>query len=270
MPKMPKSLRYARFIAGSIVQLRNWFPLLTGALREKRGVEIEEMPVLHFRNGLELCMAKGSFSGYYILFQEIFVMHCYEPTSRFKILDDYTVVDIGANMGFFACKAARAAKNGHVFAVEPVTNYVEKIKENVGRNNLANVTILPVAVSGKPGEQITITVWYTKSGEPKTDSVHPEAAHPQRVEHQTATALTLEEIFTNGKIDHCDFLKIDIEGGEYDFFDGIPEDLWKKIDRIAMETHPMKGREPLELSNRLEQNGFCVWKRDDMLWACRP
>jgi FkbM family methyltransferase len=270
MKKLLKLWSYSRFVAGSIVQLKNWFYLLAGAVREKCGVEIIEMPVLQFRNGLELCMAQGSFSGYFILFQEIYIKKCYQPSSRFKIRDCYTVVDIGANMGFFACEAAREAKNGRVYAVEPVSHYVEKLKENVRRNKLENVTILPVAISGKPGQQITITVWYTKAGEPKTDSVHPEAAHPLRVEHQTVNALMLKEIFSNEKIEHCDFLKIDIEGGEYDLFDGVPGELWKKIDRIAMETHPMKGRDPLELSRALEQNGFKVKRRDNMLWANRP
>jgi FkbM family methyltransferase len=269
MKKLQKLLRYSRFVAGSVVQLKNWLHLLTGTVREKYGAEIKEMPVLQFRNGLELCMAQGSFSGFYILFQEINIKRCYQPTNRFKIRDGYTVVDIGANMGFFTCQAARASKTGRVIAVEPVSAYVEKLKDNVRRNGLRNVTVLPVAVSGKPDQRISITVWYTKAGEPKTGSVYPETMSPERVEHQTVSALMLKEIFSNENVGHCDFLKIDIEGGEYDLFDGIPSDLWKKIDRIAMETHSIEGHDPMELSKALEQNGFRVMRKDTMLWASR-
>jgi len=39
------------------------------------------------------------------------------------------------------------------------------------------------------------------------------------------------------QIDRIDFLKCDIEGGEWDIFRNLSPDTLKKIDRIAMEAH---------------------------------
>jgi len=38
-------------------------------------------------------------------------------------------------------------------------------------------------------------------------------------------------------IDHCDFLKMDCEGGEYDILLSASNDALVSVDRICMETH---------------------------------
>lgn len=197
MRKLPNPWRITRFILSSAMQLKNWYELLSGSLRERCGKEIQESPMLYFRNGLMLCAMKGTYSGYTILFHEIFVNRCYQPTSLFKIFDGQTVVDIGANMGFFSCMAAKQTKKGRVIAVEPVSYYVERLKENIKLNKLTNIAILPYAASGKSGSQITVRLWFTKSGEPKTGLVYPESENPQHIEHETVKGFTLEENFNH-------------------------------------------------------------------------
>jgi len=259
-------LKRLELLRGSKRLLSNWRELFFyGVVLRKWGVKVKEPPVMHFRSGLELEMAPGGYGGYTILFQDLFIRRDYEPTPEFLIRPDWTVLDIGANMGFFACPAAITAKQGRVVAVEPLGGYVDVLRRNVSRNKLQNVTVLHAAATATTGEQIPMTVWYTKFGELKTGTPKKKA----RVETQVASGLSMVDIFEQGKIEHCDLMKMDIEGAEYALFDSTPDHIWNKIDRVIMETHSATGRDVAELGRTLRAKGFHVSERRDLLWATK-
>ena len=255
-----------RLTVGAIAQLENWSELLHGTLKETLGAVILDTPVLRFRNGLEIEMARGGYAGFSVLFAEIFVDRCYRPTSRFIVGDGWTVVDIGANVGFFTCQAATAAKHTRVVAVEPVSTYLTVLRRNVERNGLQNVRILPFAVSGTSGGKVMICVWYTPSGEPKTHRPVPPDA---KRETETVAGMTLGEIFEATHVDHCDLLKIDVEGAEYELFEAVSPETWARIERVVMETHEVAGRSQSELVEVLKAQGFESRVRRNLLWATR-
>lgn len=257
----------AKLTHGSIVHLENWMPLLWGTWRTRHGEVPRETPVLRFRRGLKLGLVSGGYAGFTALFPEIFLWDCYEPTPDFAIRDDWTVVDIGANMGFFTCKASTSARNVRVVAVEPLSCYANVLRENVQRNGLQGVTILQAAASGESGAEFKLRIWYKQSGEPMmTTSVPANAA---RVEEVSAPGLTLAEIFERGQVKRCNLLKIDIEGAEYALVEKTPEDDWRRIDRIVMETHSTNPRDDAQVVNRLAKVGFKVNSKKNMLWAYR-
>src|SRR3990172_5395680 len=101
--------RWVRLLLGSILQLKNWRELVQGTTEELRGRGVAGSPVLLFRSGLEITLVPGGYGGYYLLFPEIFIDRCYQPTRRFAVRRGWMVVDIGANMGLFTCQAATAA-----------------------------------------------------------------------------------------------------------------------------------------------------------------
>jgi len=259
-------LKRLELLRGSRRLLDNWRELFFyGVVLRKWGVKVQEPPVMRFRSGMELEMAPGGYGGYTILFQDLFIHKDYEPTPEFIVRPDWTVLDIGANMGFFACPAAMAARQGRVIAVEPLGGYVDVLRRNVSRNKLQNVTIFHAAATATTGEQIPMTVWYTKFGELKTGTPKRQA----RSETQVASGLSMVDIFKQGKIEHCDLLKMDIEGAEYALFDATPDHIWNKIDRVIMETHAVSGRDVADLGRTLRAKGFHVSERRDLLWATK-
>jgi FkbM family methyltransferase len=255
-----------RLVVGSIAQLRNWSELLQGTLKEMLGATVLDTPILRFRSGLQIEMAAGGYAGFYVLFAEIFIDRCYRPTRQFVVGTDWTVVDIGANVGFFTCQAATAAKRVRVVAVEPISAYVRVLRNNVERNGLQNVNVLPVAVSRESGRKLGISVWYTSSGEPKT---HYPIPPDVRRETETVVAMTLAEIFEAALVDRCDLLKIDIEGAEYELFEGMSPEIWSRIERVVMETHQVAGRTQKELVRVLSDQGFETRVSGNLIWATR-
>jgi FkbM family methyltransferase len=267
-----QAIRYMlRLAVGAIVHLKNWPELLSGSRREARGEAVPETPVLRFRDGLELELVPGGYGGFYVLFPEIWLRKCYEPTPEFTIRAGYTVVDLGANMGFFTCKTARAAANVRVLAVEPVSVYVERLRSNVLRNGIENVTVVQAAATGTSGSAITINIWYKPSGEPMVLAEIPKDA--DRVEQEVVPGLTLPEIFSRGDIDRCDLLKVDIEGAEFELFANLPKETWGRIRRVVMEVHHVRGHAPAELGDLFRTHGFEVTMQPSfdtvMMWAVK-
>ncbi len=259
-------LKRLELLRGSRRLLTNWRELfLYGIVLRKWGVKVRRPPVMRFRTGLELEMAPGGYGGYSILFPDLFIRKDYEPTRDFLVRPDWTVLDIGANMGFFTCPAAMAATRGRVIAVEPLTAYANILRNNVSRNRLQNVTITQAAATATSGEQIPLEIWHTKFGEVKTGPPRKNA----QVTTEIATGVTLADIFEQQKIERCHLLKVDIEGAEYALFESTPAHIWQKIERVVMETHPVAGRDVSELGKMLRAQGFQVSERKDLLWATR-
>jgi FkbM family methyltransferase len=262
-------LRQARRYLGIVSLLRNWRELLAGARKEKRGEGLLRPAVLKFKNGLIIEMGPGSYGDFDFLLREIFIEKCYQPSPDFIPRQGWTVVDLGANMGFFTGQAAKSAPEVKVISVEPI--YVDLLKKNVAASGLANVTVIDGVVCGVPRGNIALTVWFTASGELKTGAVPPGAA---RVEVVNAPAYSLKQIFEMGQVNRCDLLKVDIEGAEYELFENISDDIWNRISRVVMEVHKVEGRAESRIIQILQQKCFTTHLYDEtpsayMLWATK-
>jgi FkbM family methyltransferase len=79
-------------------------------------------------------------------------------------------------------------------------------------------------------------------------------------------AVTLPELFRRNKIQECDLLKVDIEGGEYQLLYGLNDGFLKRIKKIHMEYHNMDGEKNngAALKKFLELKGFEVNEKKEM------
>lgn len=80
------------------------------------------------------------------------------------------------------------------------------------------------------------------------------------------TATSLDEVFKENNIVHCNFLKIDCEGAEYEILSNASVNTLSKIDYIAMEIHlfsyKMRKEYP-EMKKCLEKNGFFLIEEEN-------
>lgn len=152
-------------------------------------------------------------------------------------------LDLGANVGYFACLMARRAQQGKVVAVEADPRTFALLRDNMSINFLDPVmTPLCGAIADREGE-LTFHRRLTRSG--NTSIINPDAAYIESMgEPQTESfavrSFPIDSLLdqVDGRIDH---IKIDIEGAEPLAFRGIARTLAANPGiRIVMEWAPVQ------------------------------
>jgi FkbM family methyltransferase len=86
-------------------------------------------------------------------------------------------LDIGAHIGYFTLLASRlVGADGHVYAFEPTPATYEALCANLRRNDVQNVTALPVAVGDMQGQAVLHEGPGTNTGRSTLRDVQPNAA----------------------------------------------------------------------------------------------
>ena len=144
----------------------------------------------------------------------------------------HTVIDIGANIGTFAVRAAVAAPEARVYCYEPAPDTCRLLRRNLALNGLQErVTVDQRAVCGSSGE-----MWLQAI--PQSSMRRTSAARTSRLtDTLRVQSTTFETILSEHSLDRCDFLKMDCEGAEYDILRNCSPTLLSRIARIALEFH---------------------------------
>ena len=142
------------------------------------------------------------------------------------------VVDLGANIGLFAHGASKIAKK--VIAVEgSPENYSCLVENSSDRDNIYFCnSIVTGETPGATEDLISLgRVW--------TDRKNP-------------IEFTIKKIMEIYQLEKIDFLKIDIEGFEYEVFDSLSPSILSRIDKISCETHDPVRNENLHLHGKIK------------------
>ena len=142
----------------------------------------------------------------------------WEPHT-FKVFDkilkkDMSYFDIGTFTGHTLLYAAQ--KVNSVYGVELDLRAFEACKQNIATNSYSNAKLSHAAIYNKDGEVWIPTKRMGSSGcrvvEP---ALYEEHSLPLRVKHlQPVRSLTIESLMNEWEVKTCDFIKMDIEGGE--------------------------------------------------------
>jgi len=185
------------------------------------------------RNGLRFAMRGGTSDS--AVMDEVFVKRVYQAALD-GLRPGSVVIDIGAQCGLFA--VAAAARGAKVVACEPFKPNVPRIRQNAQLNRLGDrIRVNEVAVAGAAGTAELMWRENDTGGSTLYQSVHREWEGDPEVKRVTVPVVTLFELFKEARIDHCDCLKLDCEGAEYDIILNRPAEL-KKIGTVVLEYHP--------------------------------
>lgn len=173
-----------------------------------------------------------------ILGSQVVRGQAYEPETLAVMSDFLTsgsvFVDLGANEGYFSVVASRlVGPRGRVIAIEPQSRLQGVIQANLNANDCQNVTVVKAAVAAR-----TQAVHLSLTSEMNTGatSLFPRTRYPLPTEQ--VQSFTLAELLKEGGIEHCDLMKVDIEGAEYDAFAGSSDVLKQGvIHHISVEVH---------------------------------
>jgi FkbM family methyltransferase len=142
-----------------------------------------------------------------------------------KIEPGWTVIDIGANIGFYTVQfSKKVGKNGKVLAVEPSFNNVYLLKKNIRANRLKNVSIIEKAVSSKTG----IGKLYLSTGHSGDHRIYNTINKRKCIPIQT---ITIDNLTKNEK--QVDLIKMDIQGAEYLSISGMSRTI-KKFPNVKI------------------------------------
>ncbi len=181
------------------------------------------------------------------------VMRQYDALPGFRIARGEQVIDIGGHIGSFAVHAA--SLGAMVVTVEPAPENFRALLSNTKRYG-ASVIALPLAVAGENGAR-------TLALDPENSARHGFYGKSQS--GVVVEAVTLPRLFKRCGKRQCDFLKLDVEGAEYEIIAAAPTELLASIRRIAMEFHlpPYFGLSEKQanlgaLAEKLRRAGFTV------------
>jgi FkbM family methyltransferase len=133
--------------------------------------------------------------------------------------------DLGANVGFYSLLASVLVGNGKVFAFEPLPANVRYLRKHLDLNRIKNVEVFEMAMSDQAGQ--------ASFQEEETRAMgRLDAGGTIQVVTATLDSLLQEQV-----IDPPGFIKMDIEGAEFQALLGARACLAKYKPKILLATH---------------------------------
>ncbi len=168
--------------------------------------------------------------------------------------------------------AARQVPKGKVFALEPGFENFEIMQRNLAENEADNVTAHKLALGAKTetvrlwhgpgsvGHSLFLNpLWADVPVEPRNMETHSEDGYEE------VACQALEEWLTEHGITEIDYMKMNIEGAEYDVLGKAPINVLRVIRHMHVELHPEEDGLADALIQRLDEAGFTtsvVWSDD--------
>jgi FkbM family methyltransferase len=146
-----------------------------------------------------------------------------------------TILDVGANTGFYSLAALAAAPAARVHAFEPVSHIARALTANVRDNGLSDrVRINTCAVTSRSGRvalHVPDDTWGNATL--STGGFRGLSGHVENVE-----AVALDDYVAEHALDHVELLKIDVEGHEDEVLRGARLLLARQRPAILSECLP--------------------------------
>jgi len=167
---------------------------------------------------------------------------------------DYSVVDIGANLGYFSRNFARLANKGKVTSIEPVPVFFETLSHFMKK--YPNTTLYNVALGSEEG---SITMVLPQSnGMIRTGLPHIAESEEEKKMHQTQEVKIVKGSELFGRLDKIDYIKCDIEGYELNVFKEIKPVLEKQLPFVQIEIAEKNLTEMLALFSSMNYTQFGI------------
>ena len=164
-----------------------------------------------------------------------------------------TVVDVGANIGYYTLTASRlAGDKGRVYAFEADTDAFTFLQQNLTKNNCQNVVPICEAVSNEAG-----TALFYRPEPERAYIVNDSSSEIG----QTVSTTSLDDFFAQRDWPTVDVIKMDIEGEEQAALQGMKElsrrnPSLQMILEFNMSAIERSGNNPVSVISTLKELGF--------------
>jgi FkbM family methyltransferase len=199
------------------------------------------------------------------LSRQVFVAGCFEP-NEFAFLDrilqpGMTFLDAGANDGLYSVFAAkRVGSEGTVWAFEPSSRELERLRHNLDLNGLT-ARVFPVALADTTTrEELTIGDWEHAGQNTLGGFGHAqvEAARREKVDVRR-----LDDLVDEAAPARIDVVKLDVEGAEFRLLRGALSTLRRYrpvlLFELFEESLRSQGSSRDEVLDLLRSEGFLLY-----------
>lgn len=145
---------------------------------------------------------------------------------RTYLPSDCIAIDVGANIGVTGLIMSEYFNSGKIYALEPGAKTYRALERNLERNAVKNVIPFNLAISNK-------THMVSFADNSAYGRIAEEGAIGDNL--NTVQATTLDDFVESQKLSRIDFIKVDIEGFEPDFFEGAKKTIEKFAPIIYFE-----------------------------------
>jgi FkbM family methyltransferase len=165
--------------------------------------------------------------------------------------------DIGANEGYFSLLMSKlVGENGRIYAFEPQTRLLPILFKNINQNASFNCTICNFGVGeSKSMKEISL---FPSNNNAASSIVRPYKLNANKEE---IYVFDIDYFVQKSNISKVDFVKIDVEGYEFEVVRGMKKTLSeKKIGTILLDYHTTilkeRGISSWEIHSELIKNGY--------------
>jgi len=158
-----------------------------------------------------------------------------------------TILDIGAHIGLFSTVAAKiAGEYGKIFAFEPAPATIPVLHQTIKINELGSL-ITPV--NQAMGKEVGNTTFFVSDNEADNSNSLISYKEDRILNGVEVEVNTIDNFVSTRKLSKINFIKIDVEGAEYDTLLGGRQVFLKYKPHVIVAIHP----EPIEKKgDRLE------------------
>ncbi|HKK48847.1 MAG TPA: FkbM family methyltransferase [Alkalispirochaeta sp.] len=187
---------------------------------------------------------------------EIFRDHAHAVLPGFSGELGGTVVDLGANEGYYALRLKLLNPTIQVLAAEPVPENAEGFRENMATNGIDDVTLCETAITHQNGTTRIETLPHVGTVASTNMRAFPRPwIKPSEIRTRTVPTMTLEALLDNHSVTTAEILKVDVEGSEVDILTSSAAAL-RRFRRVVVECHGAAARQATRTI--MESEGFAT------------
>lgn len=169
------------------------------------------------------------------------------------VKEDDIVMDIGANIGYYALLESHLANKGSIYAIEPVPSNKKRLDKNVQINDIKNISTFKCAIGDKEGTSKMYIYdkcnWcsFVKSDGTIIDEID-------------VPIITLDQFIDRYMPRDPTLIRMDLEGYEYQLIKNAKLLKSNKPLKISIELHPhlMTKERFAEILKILKENNFII------------
>ena len=178
-----------------------------------------------------------------------------------------TIIDIGANVGYFSLFSLSKYLNAKVFSYEPIPRNFQLLSKYREQNATLSWQAVNSAVAMP--DQKSLVLHFDGSDEFTTAATM--FSDQKQLDDIEVACTSLKEIIESNQLQEIDLLKVDCEGAEYSILYNTEDEVFEKINRMAIETHDQneESENMQALAKYIQARNFEIQTEGDIIWAWR-